>query len=136
MVWIVRNTDAATGFPSAALRLYPTCICITGLSFANASSTVFPSSSNFAANYKAAWWNYRWSADYGSERWKVSDPKATGQDEFAPSAAKLLDDGKTVELAFAKLRPVMQMQVGYNLKAADGKPVAGSVFLTIHITGK
>ncbi|HVL13258.1 MAG TPA: hypothetical protein VM529_11885, partial [Gemmata sp.] len=89
-----------------------------------------------AANYKAAWWNYRWSADYGSERWKVSDPKATGQDEFAPNAAKLLVNGKTVELAFAKLRPVMQMQVGYNLKAADGKPVAASVFLTIHTTGK
>ena len=52
------------------------------------------------ANYKAAWWNYRWSADYGSKRWKVSDPNAEGQDEFCPKSAKLLDDGKTVELRF------------------------------------
>jgi hypothetical protein len=89
-----------------------------------------------AANYKAAWWNYRWSGEYGSKRWKVSDPKAEGQDEFAPKSAKLLDDGKTVELAFDKLQPVMQMQVGYHVNAADGAKVAGSVFLTIHTTGK
>jgi hypothetical protein len=89
-----------------------------------------------AANYKAACWNYRWSGEYGSKRWKVSDPNAEGQDEFAPRSAKLLDDGKTVELQFEKLQPVMQMQVGYNLRAADGVAVAGSVFLTIHTTGK
>jgi hypothetical protein len=89
-----------------------------------------------AASYKAAWWNYRWSGEYGSKRWKVSDPKVEGQDEFAPTSAKLLDDGKTVELAFAKLQPVMQMQVGYNVNAADGTKVAGSAFLTIHTTGK
>ncbi|HSQ57192.1 MAG TPA: hypothetical protein VLM40_15820, partial [Gemmata sp.] len=88
------------------------------------------------ANYKCAWWNYIWSGEYGSKRWKVSNPKQEGQDEFTPKSAKLLDDGKTIEIAFEKLQPVMQMQVGYHLKALDGAPVAGSVFLTIHTTGK
>ena len=37
---------------------------------------------------------------------------------------------------FEKLRPVMQMQVGYNVVAADGRKVVGSVYLTIHATGK
>ncbi|MBA4065601.1 MAG: hypothetical protein C0501_18180 [Isosphaera sp.] len=89
-----------------------------------------------AAGYKAAWWNYRWEAAYGSKRWKVSDPNAEGQDEFGPRSAELLADGRTVELRFEKLRPVMQMQVGYNVAAAGGAKVTGSVFLTIHTTGK
>ncbi|HUR55419.1 MAG TPA: DUF6797 domain-containing protein [Gemmataceae bacterium] len=84
--------------------------------------------------YKAAWWNYRWEAAYGSKRWKVSDPNAEGQDEVPVKSAKVLDDGRTVELRFEKLVPVMQMQVGYNVAAADGRKVVGSVFLTIHAT--
>jgi hypothetical protein len=87
-------------------------------------------------NYKAAWWNYHWSGDYGSKRWRVSDPKAEGQDEFSPQSAKLLDDGKTVELRFEKLQPVMQMQIGYNLLTAENRKLTGSVFLTIHTTVK
>ncbi len=89
-----------------------------------------------AEHYKAAWWNYLWSGDYGSKRWKVSNPNTEGQDEFAPKSAKLLDDQRTVELQFEKLQPVMQMQVGYNVLATDGGKVVGSVFLTIHTTGK
>jgi hypothetical protein len=95
-----------------------------------------PKSVGDAARYKAAWWNYRWSKEYGSKRWKISDPDAEGQDEFGPGSAKLLADGRTVELRFDKLRPVMQMQVGYNVAAADGAKVTGSVFLTVHTTGK
>jgi hypothetical protein len=86
-------------------------------------------------NLKAAWWGYRWSGEYGSKRWKVSDPKAEGQDDVPISGAELSADGKTV---FVKttMQPVMQMQVGYNVKSANGKPVTGSVFLTVHDVGK
>ncbi|VTR95541.1 multifunctional secreted protein : Putative large multi-functional protein OS=Blastopirellula marina DSM 3645 GN=DSM3645_26609 PE=4 SV=1 [Gemmata massiliana] len=87
-------------------------------------------------NYRCAWWNYRWGSEYGSKRWKVSNPNAEGQDEVPVRSAKLLPDGRTLELTFDALKPVMQMQVGYNVKSADGKPVTGSVFLTIHSTGK
>lgn len=85
-------------------------------------------------SYRAAAWNYRWEAAYGSKRWKPSDPKAEGQDDVPVASAKLLPDGRTVELRFAELRPVMQMQVGYNVAAADGTKVVGSVYLTIHGT--
>jgi hypothetical protein len=95
-----------------------------------------PTAAAAVANYKAAWWNYRWAAEYGSKRWKASDPKAEGQDEFGPKSVRLLDDGKTVELTFERLQPVMQMQVGYNVAAADGAKVVGSVFHTIHTTGR
>jgi hypothetical protein len=87
-------------------------------------------------NFRAAWWNYHWSGDYGSRRWKVSDPSAVGQDDVPVRGAELRDGGRTVVLRFDRLRPVMQMQVAYNVAATDGRPVVGSVFLTIHDTGK
>jgi hypothetical protein len=87
-----------------------------------------------ADNYRAARWNYRWSGDYGSKRWKVSDPSAEGQDDVPVRGARLLPDGRTVELTFSELKPVMQMMVGYNVKAGDGRAVVGSIYLTIHAT--
>jgi hypothetical protein len=34
------------------------------------------------------------------------------------------------------VKPVMQLQVGYNVAASDGTAVTGSVFLTVHKTAK
>jgi type 1 glutamine amidotransferase len=86
------------------------------------------------ANYKSAQWNYRWVGEYGSKRWKPSNPNAEGQDEVPIASAKLID-GRTIELTFASgIRPVMQWQVGYNVKSADGKVITGSVYLTVHGT--
>jgi hypothetical protein len=89
------------------------------------------------ANYKAAWWNYRWSGEYGSKRWRPSAPNMEGQDEPAVESAKLLDE-KTVRLTMAGgMKPVMQMQVGYNVTAKpDAAKVTGSVFLTVHKVSK
>jgi hypothetical protein len=96
-----------------------------------------PKTAENPANYKAAWWNYRWSGEYGSKRWKVSNPNAEGQDEFAFASAKLLD-AKTVMLTVPGGMPkVMQMQVGYNVTTKDdAAKVTGSVFLTVHKAAK
>lgn len=88
-----------------------------------------------SANYRAAWWNYKWSGDYGSKRYKLSDGQE-GQDEVPVKAAKLLADGKTVHVRIDGMRPVMQMQVGANVKAKGGRAVVGSVYLTVHDVGK
>jgi hypothetical protein len=88
------------------------------------------------ANFRAAQWNYRWSGDYGSKRWKPSDPKTEGTDEPPVERVELSATGQTLELKFKELKPVMQMMIGYNLKDADGKPVVGSVYFTINSTGK
>ncbi len=89
------------------------------------------------ANYRGATWNYRWSGEYGSKRWKVSDANAEGQDELKLISAELGEDGKTVFVKIAGgAKPAMQMQLGYNVKASDGASVVGSVFLTVHTTGK
>lgn len=100
------------------------------------SNPLDPKTASNPENYRAAWWNYRWTGDYGSKRWKVSDSKVEGQDEFAPRSVKLLSDRHSVELSFEKLQPVMQMQVGFNLTTAEERKVAGSVFLTINTTAK
>ena len=84
--------------------------------------------------YKAAWWGYRWSKEYGSLRYKVSDPNAVGQDAVPVTAAALLPDGKTVRLTLAGMRPVMQLQVGVRLKTAAGGTVSGLTTMTVHAT--
>ncbi len=89
-----------------------------------------------AANYRVARWNYRWSKDYGSKRYKVSNPNAEGQDETIPSKAELLADGKTIRLTLADgVAPVMQYQVAYSLKTTEDLPLSGSVYGSIHKTG-
>jgi hypothetical protein len=81
-----------------------------------------------AANYRVARWNYRWSKDYGSKRYKTSNPQAEGQDEVIPSKAELLADGKTIRLTLADgVSPVMQYQIAYSLKTAEDQPLSGSV---------
>ncbi|MBN9524136.1 hypothetical protein J0H58_37445 [bacterium] len=93
-----------------------------------------PAQAADAARFQGSYWNYRWSGDYGSKRWRVTEP-GEGEEPVPVQAASLSPDGKTVTIRFKKLRPVMQMHVGYNLTAADGRPVVGSVYLTIHSTG-
>ena len=41
-------------------------------------------------------------------------------------------DGETVFLAIPDMKPVMQMKVKFNLKAADGAPVSQEIYNTIH----
>ena len=88
-----------------------------------------------AANYRSAYWNYRWSKEYGSKRWKVSNPNAEGQEDVAISGATLIDE-KTVFVKIPTMQPVMQMQLGYNLQSKTGSPVVGSVYFTVHGLGK
>ena len=90
-----------------------------------------------AANYRVARWNYRWTKDYGSKRYKVSNANAEGQDEAIPTKAELLPDGKTIRLTLADgVVPVMQYQVAYSVKTAEDQPLSGSVYGSIHKTGQ
>lgn len=86
--------------------------------------------------YRVEQWNYRWSSDYGSQRWSVAEPSKIGQDAVAVQSVRLLPDGKSVFLRIKDLKPVMQMQLHFELAASDGQPLAGDIFNTIHRTGK
>lgn len=86
-----------------------------------------------ADNYSLRQWNYRWTVNYGSPHFKVSDPKKQGFDELDVQSAALSPDGKTVTLKVGNLRPVMQMKITYNLKAADGTKMQNAIFNTINV---
>jgi len=98
------------------------------------SEPLDPASVADLGGYKAAWWSYRWSKEYGSKRYKISDANAEGQDAVPVTAATLLPDGKTVRLTLTGMRPVMQLQVGVRLKTAAGGTVSGLTTMTVHET--
>lgn len=83
-------------------------------------------------SYGVKQWNYRYSQDYGSKDWSVADPSKEGRDEVEVSTAKLLPDGKTVRLEFKSLKPVMQLEIKYNLNARSGKASRGQFWLSIN----
>ena len=83
-------------------------------------------------SYSILRWNYRWSSEYGSRQWSLTDPSKQGYDTLKVKSAKLLSDGKSVFLEVEDMRPVMQMQISYDLEASDGTQVRGEIYNTIH----
>ncbi len=86
-------------------------------------------------SYGIEQWNYRYSKDYGSKEYSVSSPEEVGHDAMDVKSAKLLAGGRTVFLEIPNLQPVMQMQIQYNVNAADGKTIRGEIFNTINRLG-
>jgi hypothetical protein len=85
--------------------------------------------------YKVERWNYRWSGEYGSKNWSVVDPNREGKDPVIVETVEIAADGRSVFLRLhGGVQPVMQMQVDYRLKAADGRPLRGAVYNTVHAT--
>jgi hypothetical protein len=78
-------------------------------------------------------WNYVWSPKYGSPDLSLARPGKVGHDPVPISAATLSGDHRTVHLAIAGLRPVMQMRIRYRLHAADGAAIAQNCDITINV---
>ena len=121
----VRRTDAPL---SAPVRLEYLAVGVK-LTFAQPLDVATASNPK---NYNASRWNYRWSGDYGSKRWKLSDPKAEGEDRLPVTGVDVARDGRSVLVQFADMQPAMQMHVGYHLRTTTGTPMVGSVYGTIH----
>jgi hypothetical protein len=83
-------------------------------------------------SYGVKRWNYRYAEEYGSKDWSVANPKREGRDDVVVKSAKLLADGRTVFLELSPLAPVMQMEVKWNLDAADGKAMRSQLWLTLN----
>jgi hypothetical protein len=84
------------------------------------------------SNYGIQQWNYRWTQNYGSKHYSVAQPNKQAQDDVEISSASLSDDGKTVTLKIADLKPVMQMKIQLNLKTADGAAIKQTIHNTIN----
>ena len=91
-----------------------------------------PEVANDPDSYGVLRWNYKWSAEYGSRQWSLTDPGKQGYDTMVVKSAKLLPDGKTVFLEVGDMRPAMQMQVSYDLESEDGEQVRGEIYNTVH----
>lgn len=86
-------------------------------------------------NYAAQAWNYRYGGQYGSPEYKVSDPQAEGRDDWQIASATLSDDGRRVFLELPEMRPVMQLAITWQLRAASGEPVNQTLNYTINAVG-
>jgi len=83
-------------------------------------------------SYALEAWNYRYARDYGSKDWSVANPDREGHDTWNVTSAKLGADGRTVDLAIADLKPVMQFALRFNLDTTSGAPAAGELYGTLH----
>lgn len=88
-----------------------------------------------AGSYSLRQWNYRYTGAYGSKDYSVSDPSKEGRDDVTVRSAKLLPDGKSVFIETAELRPVMQMELKYNLQFTGGASASGPLYLTLNRLG-
>jgi glucose/arabinose dehydrogenase len=90
-----------------------------------------PATAADVGSYAAERWNYRYAQSYGSKDYSVANPEKTGRDPVEIKAARLTDP-RTVFLEIRDLRPAMQMHFEWNLNAADGTPVRGALYSTVH----
>ena len=73
-------------------------------------------------------WNYRRTSSYGSGHFKRDG--SAGHDQ-TNVATHLSPDGRTLLVVVPEMRPVMQMQLDYDLRSATGTPLENSLYLTV-----
>ncbi|MBI1313382.1 heme-binding protein [bacterium] len=75
-------------------------------------------------NFRVKVWSLKRSANYGSKHYN--------EHEIDVAAARLLEDGQTVELTIPEIAPTWSMEIRYSLRGADGRPFDGVIHNTIH----
>ncbi|MEP6669825.1 MAG: DUF6797 domain-containing protein [Chthoniobacter sp.] len=97
------------------------------------TNEVETSSASDAGNYSIEQYNYRWTSNYGSAEYKVSDPEQKGHDKLDIKSVTVSPDKKSVFLEVSGLQPVMQMKIKMNIKAADGTAIPDGIGNTINV---
>ena len=82
-----------------------------------------------AARYHLERWNYVRSSAYGSGHFKLDG--TPGQDKLS-LRPHLSADGRTLLLVVPDMKPVMQMQVDYDVKSRIGTVLRDTLYLTVH----
>ena len=76
------------------------------------------------SNYQVTTWDIIRSSKYGSDRYNKQSLKINQVD--------ISNDGKTVLIHMADIKPTRIMEIKYQLKALDGKKFEGAIQNTIH----
>ncbi len=107
-----------------------------------------PELANDPTSYAVQRWNYVRSEQYGSGEFSVDQPDAAAEkqatekeskgvkkrDDVKVSSAKLLPDGKTIELVLEGMKPSMNLKVGYDLEDDKAGVIKGEVYSTVYAT--
>jgi hypothetical protein len=83
-------------------------------------------------SYSLAWCNLRYTGNYGSDEYWVSDPNRKGREPLPIDSLGLSADGKTVTFEIPALKPCSYLVLKYRLKAADGTPLSQELSYTIN----
>ncbi len=90
-----------------------------------------PNTATDPQNYDVSRWNYKWTGQYGSDDYKVSDG-TKGKDTLSVEKATLSPDRKTLTLTLPDMQPAMTLRLKFKIQSADGKPVEQEIHSTIH----
>ncbi|MBW3628026.1 MAG: cytochrome c [Gemmatimonadetes bacterium] len=82
------------------------------------------------ARFQLQRWNYRRSSAYGSGNFRVDG--SPGRDTLTIAAAHLSPDRRSLLLLVPDVREVMQMQLSYDVRLADQRPVTDTLYMTLH----
>jgi hypothetical protein len=96
------------------------------------TSALDPKTAGDLDSWGVSQWNYRWTSDYGSRDWSVAEPKRQGHDTVEVKSVRLSKDHKSVFLEIPGIKPVMQMEIQYNIDTADGASIEQEIYNTIH----
>lgn len=96
------------------------------------STPLDPATAVDPRNYRAEWWNYRWSGTYGSFHYSVAQPDLVREDPLPITSATLLPGGRAVFLAIPGLKAVDQYHIATDLRSADGRPLRFDLHGTIN----
>lgn len=83
-----------------------------------------PAAASNVENFAVKSWSLKRTANYGSDHYDEQSLNVTG--------ASLSDDRRTVHLEIPSIQPTWCMEIRYELTAADGEPVNGTIHNTIH----
>ncbi len=120
----VRYTGAAVTMP-VELHTLKDGVQLTFTNALDAASASDPQ------NYDLTRWNYKWTGQYGSDDFKVSDG-TKGKDAVPVEKATLSPDKKTLTLTLPDMRPAMTLRLKFKIQSAEGKPVEQEIHSTIH----
>ncbi|MGV3774750.1 MAG: DUF6797 domain-containing protein [Verrucomicrobiales bacterium] len=96
------------------------------------TTAVDPTTASDVDNYSIERWNYRWSGNYGSPEISVNDPSKNGHDKVEVKSAQVSNEGKTVSLELADMKPSDQIKIRLALDTSDGKPLDQEIYGTIY----
>jgi glucose/arabinose dehydrogenase/cytochrome c2 len=85
-------------------------------------------------NFRVKRWDYKRTEEYGSGHYKTDG--TSGEETLTAAASYLSADRKKVLLLVPDMKEVMQMEVVYQLKSADGHKINDQFWFTVNSTGE